>query len=172
MEKLRIENINIADLKPYQNNSRVHTDAQIESLQRSIREFGIVKPIIIDESNVILAGHGIFFAAKANEYESLPCIRISYLSEEQKKAYIITDNKLSDLSFFDMNTVISELSTLDEADFDTSVTGFDICDLLSDDLSSIDSFFADKTNDIDSSAADNNQSKSICCPFCGKEFEP
>ncbi len=162
----QIEFINIKDLHPYPNNSRVHTDAQIEHLRESIKEFGIVKPIIIDENNVILAGHGIYYAAKAEGHKKIPCVRNSTLSEAQKKAYIIADNKLSDMSYFDMTMVMNELKKLDELDFDTFITGFDYEDLLSDDLSDIDSFFVEKAV---TTKEDNR--KTVCCPACGEEFE-
>lgn len=168
MSKQYIENINIEQLHPYENNSRVHTDSQIEKLRNSIKEFGFIKPIIIDENNTILAGHGIFYAAQAEGFETIPCIRNTNLTEAQKKAYIIADNKLSDMSYFDMTIVIDELKTLNSVDFDTLITGFDIADLLSDDLSSIDSFFEDK---ITAETEKEQKKNTVLCPFCGEEFD-
>lgn len=162
-----IELIRIEDLRPYPNNSRIHTSSQIEHLRDSIKTFGIIKPILIDEENTILAGHGIFYAAKSENYKEVPCLRNSTLSEAQKKAYIIADNKLSDMSYFDMNIVMDELKTLDELDFDVFVTGFDYDELLSDDLSAIDSFFEEKTK----VSKEKVDSKTIVCPACGEKID-
>ena len=166
MEK-KIEFFKISELKPYENNSRVHPEKQIEALRKSIRDLGIVKPIIIDENNTILAGHGVFSAAKAEGLTSLPCIRNTTLSDEQKRAFVITDNKMSDMSYFDMDILVQELQVLSDMNFDTLITGFDIDDLIGDDMSSIGTFFEDQDN----IPAKEEKPKTICCPACGEEFE-
>lgn len=115
----------IEDLSAYEHNAKIHSDDQIRRLQESIREFGIVKPVLIDEDGMILAGHGIVEAAKAEGLEELPCIHAKDLSEAQKKAYILADNKLAELADWDMDEVERELAALEEMDFDTLITGFE-----------------------------------------------
>lgn len=166
MEKT-IEFLKISELKPYENNSRVHPEKQIEALRKSIRELGIIKPIIIDENNTILAGHGVFYAAKEEQLTSIPCIRNTTLSDEQKRAFVITDNKMSDMSYFDMDILVQELQALSEMNFDTLITGFDIDDLIGDDMSSIGTFFEEQGNAL----AKEEKPKIVCCPACGEEFE-
>lgn len=94
-----VEYISPDMLKPHPKNSRIHSEKQIEKLQRSIREFGFAKPVIVDEDYTILAGHGAVLAAKAENLKSIPCFILTGLTDEQKRAYIITDNRMSDLSY-------------------------------------------------------------------------
>lgn len=111
-------------LKPYKNNSRAHPREHIEQLKNSIIEFGWRSPILIDEENNILAGHGRFLAAKELKLSSIPCVKTFGLSEIQKKAYIIADNKLTDNSQFDNLILKEELLSLKLNDYDLSVIGF------------------------------------------------
>lgn len=115
-------NIPIADLAPYERNARTHSDEQIEKIKNSINEFGFVAPVIIDENNMILAGHGRVEAAKDAGLNEVPYRRITNLNEDQKKAYILADNKLSDMAGWDEEMLREELASisLDMADF-----GFD-----------------------------------------------
>lgn len=114
----KIEHIDPNKLKPYDRNARVHSDQQIEKIAASIHEFGFVKPVIIDEANMILAGHGATRAAQLLAMETVPCIRKADLSEEQKRAYILIDNRLGELSTWDKELVALEMSELAAADFD------------------------------------------------------
>ena len=116
------EKIAIEQLKPYENNARTHSEEQIELIMNSINEFGFVAPVVIDENNVILVGHGRTEAAKRLGIKEVPFRRVTHLSEDQKRAYILADNKLSDLGGWDFDILESELENieLDMADF-----GFD-----------------------------------------------
>ena len=114
----------VADLIPYVNNSRVHTDEQVSQVAASIKEFGITVPVLIDETNSILAGHCRVRAMNKLAIKETPVIVLQGLTEAQKKAYVIADNKLTDNSTFDLDIVKLEMEALKEFDFDLSLTGF------------------------------------------------
>jgi ParB-like chromosome segregation protein Spo0J len=113
------------DLIPYIGNSRTHSDEQITQVASSIKEFGFTNPILIDESNGIIAGHGRLMAAKKLGLDSVPCIVLEGLTEAQKKAYVIADNQLALNSGWDLDTLKLELDHLKEVDFDIDLLGFD-----------------------------------------------
>ena len=131
-----IKRVATVDLIPYANNSRVHNDEQVLQIAASIKEFGFLNPIIIDGANGIIAGHGRVMAAKKLGIEDLPCVDASHLTEAQKKAYIIADNKIALNSEWDNELLRIELNVLDDMGFDLELTGFDIDELaqLSNDL--------------------------------------
>ncbi len=106
------EEIAINELKPYENNARLHSDEQIEMIVNSINEFGFVAPVIIDENNMILVGHGRTEAAKRAGLEKVPFRRVTHLTDEQKRAYILADNKLSDLGDWDFEILTEELQNI------------------------------------------------------------
>lgn len=114
----------VSDLKPYEKNSRTHSIEQIEQIKRSILEFGFTNPILIDENNQIIAGHGRVEAAKLCKMEKVPTVVLSHLNDEQKRAYIIADNKLALNAGWDEKILSVELDELKELDFDLSLTGF------------------------------------------------
>lgn len=114
----------LADLTPYERNARTHTVEQLESLARSLSEFGFVRPILIDEDKVIIAGHGIHAAALAMGIETGPCVIISGLTDDQKRAYVIADNRLAERSDWDNDLLSLELIDLKEL-IDLRVLGFD-----------------------------------------------
>lgn len=115
----------LGELKPYENNARTHSEEQIEQIADSIREFGFINPILVDEANGIIAGHGRFLAAKRLGMDIVPCLQIEGLSEAQKKAYILADNRLTELGGWDFDIVNEELAELDAFGFDTLLTGFE-----------------------------------------------
>lgn len=121
----------IHPLKPYKGNARTHSKKQIKQLVKSIKEFGFVNPIIIDEQNMVLAGHGRLLAAKEMGLAEVPCVRIEHMSEVQKKAYILADNKLALNAGWDEDLLAQELGFLlsDEISFDVDVTGFSIAEV-------------------------------------------
>lgn len=121
--------INLTELVKYSRNARVHSPNQIGQIARSIKEFGFTNPILIDEKNNILAGHGRYEAAQELGIEKVPCIVVEGLSEEKKKAYILADNKIALNSDWDNDLLHDELMKLFEADFDISLTGFSELDL-------------------------------------------
>ena len=119
----------INELIPYINNSRTHSDAQIGQIAASIREFGWTNPILIDGENGIIAGHGRLKAAMLLGMEEVPVIELSHLSETQKKAYIIADNKLAMNAGWDMELLKLEISELEDKDFNLDLLGFDPSEL-------------------------------------------
>ena len=121
-----IKKIKTTDLIPYANNSRTHSDEQVLQIASSIKEFGFLNPIIVDANNGIIAGHGRVMAAKKLGIDELPCIDASHLTEAQKKAYIIADNKLALNSEWDDDLLRIELDELDEMGFDLELTGFSL----------------------------------------------
>ena len=128
----RYENVPIEQLKPYENNARTHSDKQVEKIARSIEEFGFINPVLIDSNYGIIAGHGRVEGAKALGMEEVPCLFIEDLTEEQKRAYIIADNKLALDAGWDYDLLKLELEELNDLDFDISLTGFDM-DIIFDD---------------------------------------
>ena len=122
---MTITNVPTGDLKPYDNNSRIHIPEQIAQLASSINEFGFTNPLLIDEDNGVIAGHGRLMAALSLDQAEVPCIKLENLSEAQKKAYIIADNKIADNGGWDEDMLKMELIELKEDDYDLSFTGFD-----------------------------------------------
>lgn len=119
----------VNELIPYINNSRTHSDAQIGQIAASIREFGWTNPILIDGENGIIAGHGRLKAAMLLGMEEVPVIELSHLSETQKKAYIIADNKLAMNAGWDLELLKLEISELEDKDFNLDLLGFDPSEL-------------------------------------------
>lgn len=114
-----------ADLIPYVNNSRTHSEEQVNQVASSIKEFGFTSPVLIDEQGGIIAGHGRVMAAKKLGLDEVPSIVLAGLTEAQKKAYVIADNQLPLNAGWDIDTLRLEVETLQEFDFDLSVLGFD-----------------------------------------------
>ena len=121
---MKIESLPIERLIPYARNSRTHSDAQIAQVAASIREFGFANPVLIDGADGIIAGHGRVMAARKLGLEKVPCIRLAHLSETQKRAYIIADNKLALNAGWDEEMLALELAELREVDFDMDLIGF------------------------------------------------
>ena len=122
---MKIEQRPIGQLIPYINNSRKHSDEQVAQIAASIKEFGWTNPILVDGDNGLIAGHGRLLAARKLGMDKVPVIELAHLSENQKKALIIADNKLALNSDWDNNLLMIELQELDSEDFDLSVLGFD-----------------------------------------------
>lgn len=119
-------------LVPYAHNARIHDDDQILALRASLREFGFVAPVLIDSADNILAGHARLAAAKAEGLSEVPCVLVEHLSELQRRAYILADNRLAEQATWDEDLVSLELQSLSEAGFEFSLTGFDDGDLILD----------------------------------------
>ena len=122
---VELREVEIAALKPYERNAKQHGKDQVERIARSIRELGFLSPCLIDQDLNVIAGHGRIMAAKLIGMETVPCVFVEGLSEEQRKAYILADNRLTELGDWDMDLVQQELAALAECDFDISLTGFD-----------------------------------------------
>ena len=119
-----IKRVKTVDLIPYARNSRTHSDEQVNQIASSIKEFGFLNPIIIDGDNGIIAGHGRVMAANKLHIKELPCVDASHLSETQRRAYVIADNKLALNSGWDIDMLRVEFDELQEAGFDLELTGF------------------------------------------------
>ena len=121
---MQIKEKPLKDLIPYARNQRKHSEDQVKKIASSIREFGFKNPVIVDKDMSIIAGHGRCLAAEKLGLEKVPVIVADDLSEAQVKAYRLTDNRLQDLSEFDMDLVSLELEELQGLDFDLELTGF------------------------------------------------
>jgi hypothetical protein len=117
------------DLIPYANNARVHSDEQIAQIAASIKEFGWTNPILVDGDNGIIAGHGRVQAARKLKQEYVPVIELNGLSEAQRRAYILADNRLAQNADWDFGILEIEIANLQDLDFDLNLTGFDATDL-------------------------------------------
>jgi len=122
---LAIEYRKTGELIPYINNSRTHSDQQVQQVAASIKEFGFTNPILIDENSGIIAGHGRLQAAQMMGMDEVPTITLEGLTEAQRKAYVIADNKLALNASWDLDILNIEMESLLEFDFDFKITGFD-----------------------------------------------
>jgi hypothetical protein len=123
---MKIEKIPTDKLIPYARNAKKHDAAQVSKLAGSIREFGFNNPVLIDKDNGIIAGHGRVMAAQQLGLADVPCIRLGHLTDNQRKAYILADNRLAEIGGgWDQEMLGIELSDLREADFDLDLVGFE-----------------------------------------------
>lgn len=129
----KVSEMNLVDvdkLIPYVNNARTHSKEQINKLRASIREFGFINPVIIDRDYNVIAGHGRILASKEEGIDKVPCVFVDYLTDAQKKAYIIADNRMALDADWDEELLKIEIESLKDEDFDLSFTGFDESELL------------------------------------------
>lgn len=119
----------IDELVPYANNARTHNKEQILKLRSSLREFGFVNPVLIDKNNNIIAGHGRVMAAKEEGIAEVPCVYVDHLTDAQKKAYILADNRMALDAGWDEQLLAVEMQELQELGFDLGLTGFDESEL-------------------------------------------
>ena len=129
MAELKIDYISASDLVPYENNSRTHSKEQVEQIKRSMTEFGFTNPILIDEHNGIIAGHGRLQAAQELGIKLVPTILLEGLTEAQRKAYVIADNNLALNAGWDLDVLRLEIDLLGSMDFDLDLLGFDVQEL-------------------------------------------
>lgn len=127
---VRLEMRQISSLIPYERNAKVHPAAQIKALRRSIREFGFIVPAGIDADGNLIYGHGRIEAARQEGITEVPCVLIDHLSETQRRAFVLADNRLSELASWDEELASSELLALRDAGFDILLTGFSPSDIL------------------------------------------
>jgi ParB-like chromosome segregation protein Spo0J len=163
---MQVEQISIEKLIPYVNNARTHSDAQVAQIAASIKEFGFNNPVLIADDNSIIAGHGRVMAARKLGKGTVPAVRLSHLTEMQRKAYILADNKLALNADWDNSQLAIELDDLKDLGFDTDLTGFsadEIAALMPPD-------FQPATED-EQGKLDQLEPKWIACPHCGKEFD-
>lgn len=159
---MQIEMIDIELLKPYERNARLHSQAQIEKVAASIKEFGFTNPILIGEDNVVAAGHCRLEAAKLLGLKEVPTVKLSHLSKEKIRLYTIADNKLALDSTWDNDLLNAELVELTDLGFDISLTGFD-------DISELSKPIKEYTGakELDEKDFQDFENK---CPKCGFEF--
>ena len=122
----RVQEVSIDLLKPYRNNAKIHGEDQIKRIAESIQEFGFISPCLIDKDYNIIAGHGRVMSAKLLGMTEVPCLFIEGLTEAQRKAYILADNRLTELGEWDFDKIQLELEELADLDFDISLTGFEL----------------------------------------------
>jgi len=129
--KLAVEYVSTSEIKPYKNNPKIHKSKQIQQIVNSISEFRFNNPILVDENNVIIAGHGRLLAANHLNMPRVPVIKLTHLSDAQKKAYRIADNKLTENGEWDFDLLKIEFEDLShlELDFNLDITGFDTADI-------------------------------------------
>lgn len=164
---IQVKPVKVADLIPYANNARTHSDEQVAQIAASIKEFGWTNPILIDGENGIIAGHGRLAAARKLGMDEVPAIQLDGLSKAQKKALILADNKLALNSGWDESLLAIELADLKETDFDLTIIGFsdDEIKALSADVN------FEPGSEEDQGKLDKLDPKWISCPHCGKEFD-
>ncbi|WP_089536831.1 Ail/Lom family outer membrane beta-barrel protein [Escherichia coli] len=188
-EKLKIVYRPLQELSPYAHNARTHSTEQVAQLVESIKQFGWTNPVLIDEKGEIIAGHGRVMAAEMLKMDSVPVIVLSGLTDEQKKAYRLADNRLPMNAGWDEDLLRMELSDLINADFDVSLTGFiptEIDELLTDVLpgmaySRVSTFSGDylrvtdnkgKTHDVLTGSDDGRHSNTSLAWGAGVQFNP
>lgn len=148
---------NIKDLIPYKNNSRTHDEYQVQQICKSIKEFGFTNPLLIDEKDTIIAGHGRYMASWKLDMQQVPCIVLKGLTEEQKKAYIIADNKMALNAGWNEDLLKLEIDDLKQLNFDLDLTGFSSAEL--DDLFAEEEQEEIVEDDFDSEMAEETKAK-------------
>ena len=162
MEQLRVVYRSIEELLGYDNNPRNNEDA-VAKVAESIRQFGFKVPILIDQNDVIIAGHTRKLAAQELGMIQVPCICVSDLSPEQVRAFRLADNKVAEFSSWDPDKLADELAAI----MDIDMTVFDFPDMALDELDVSDEDFLQDTEIVK-----DRTPKTIICPHCGKEFTP
>jgi hypothetical protein len=149
----KIEMLKVEDLIPYINNARTHSEEQVLQIASSIKEFGFNAPVLIDGEQGIIAGHGRVQAARKLGLTEVPCVRLDHLSDVQRKAYILADNKIALNASWDFQLLNVEIETLKSSEFDLLLTGFSMEDLqkLSDDMDE------QRLNDLSSGSSNNDE---------------
>src|SRR5436190_5591632 len=123
---MKIEYTAVRELRPHTNNARTHSRKQIQQIANSIKKFGFCNPVLIDDAKQIIAGHGRVEAAKLLGIDAVPTCRLSHLSEAEKRAYILADNRLAEKAGWNKEILAIELQGLIELDFEIELTGFEM----------------------------------------------
>jgi ParB-like chromosome segregation protein Spo0J len=145
---MKIEKLPTGKLIPYARNAKKHDAAQVSKLAGSIREFGFNNPVLIDADNGIIAGHGRVLAAQQLGLSEVPCIRLGHLTDNQRKAYILADNRLAEIGVaWDEEILKQELQGIEDSDLDLALTGFSLDDFLKDPVK-VKSLTVDKPPDM------------------------
>jgi len=165
--QLNVKYRKVDDLIPYVNNSRKHSDEQVAQISASIKEFGWTNPILIDGTNSIIAGHGRLMAARKLKMDEVPTIEISHLTDTQRKALVIADNKLALNADWDNTLLTIELDELLKHGFALDILGFNEQEI----KTIMQEVNFDAGSEEDQGKLDQLDPKWICCPNCGKEFD-
>jgi DNA modification methylase len=129
IDNFKISWVEAAQLDPYPRNARVHSKKQVRQIANSIKRFGFTNPVLVDDKDMILAGHGRLAAAKVLGMKEIPTIRLSHLNVEERRAYVLADNKLAQNADWDTELLALELGELAELSFDLELTGFSNCEI-------------------------------------------
>ena len=165
---MQIEYLNIDEVVPYENNPRHNDGEAVDRVAASIAEYGFKQPIIVDNNNIVVAGHTRLKAAKKLELDKVPVIKADDLTPAQIRAYRIADNKTSEYATWNNELLSIELEELQDLDFDLELTGFEEWELdnllnpVSDD--DLQDFFVEKEEKP-------KEPKKVTCPHCGESFE-
>ena len=158
----------VSDLIPYARNSRTHSDEQVSKIASSIKEFGFLNPVITDGENGIVAGHGRVMAAQRIGMEYVPTVEASHLTDAQKRAYVIADNRLALDAGWDDEMLRVEFADLQAEGFDLDLTGF-----TDDEIATLEPNEPDfePGDEDDQGKLDELDPKFVTCPHCGGEFD-
>jgi ParB-like chromosome segregation protein Spo0J len=162
---MQLTYINTRELIPYAKNSRTHSAEQVAQIAASIEEFGFTNPVLVDSKSGIIAGHGRVMAAQKLKLATIPCIILDRLTETQKRAYVIADNKLAMNAGWDHAMLSAELVELREIDFNLDLIGFD-----GDEIESI--LNPAEPEQPEPSEQEGEEKEPIECPHCRKFFIP
>lgn len=166
---MKTEHRKIDTLLPYARNSRTHSDDQVAQIAASIKEFGFNNPVLIAPDGEIIAGHGRVQAARKLGLEEVPCVTLDHLTDNQRRAYVIADNKLALNAGWDEEMLSLELAALREINFDIDLTGFD-ADAIETLLNPQELNF-DPGTEADQGRLDQLSPKMVTCPNCKKTFD-
>ena len=168
----RIELWPVERLRPYERNARTHSPDQVKRIAASMVQFGFNAPILVDGEDGIIAGHGRLAAAQQLGLSEVPVIVLRHLTDAQRRAYILADNKLAELAGWDAELLAAEVAELEAEDFDLSVIGFterELAELLPEDGGGGAGF--EPATQADQGRLDEKSPKWIACPHCGREFD-
>lgn len=161
---MQIEQLAVSTLIPYVNNAREHSEEQVDQIADSIKKFKFNNPVLVDKTHGIVAGHGRVLAAKKLGLETVPCIRLDHLSELEKKAYIIADNKIAEMSYWNYDVLGAELEEIGKLNFEIEKIGFEPLELTQIETKT-------KTNGAKEIELDSFKEFKHTCPRCSFQFD-